>query len=169
MSPYANAQDWKQFLRPLMAAVKNPPADANEFHARCCACADALAIRAEWMTDSKRRDAMARFQFWPSVSELGELFDGDKQHAAWLRERAAIALPAPAAPPPLTDAQKASALAKAAAFRAEMAEQVMAEAPKATARPLAPHHLLAAYEELAARGNEAAKMRAEQLRQAVAQ
>lgn len=170
MSSYATAQDWKNFLRPLLAAVKNPPADANEFHARCCAAADALAIRAEWLTADMRREAMSRFQFWPSVAELGELFSAQRKHAMELHalRQHYTALPAPeAARPKPTPDEIAAARAKAQAFAAEMAALVIKEAPPAQARPLAPHHLLAQYEALAAQGNEAAALRAAQLQQAV--
>lgn len=166
MSPYASAQEWVRFLSPVAHAVANKP-DRETFAGTCAACADALAIRPEWLSDMRRREAMASFKFWPSVAEISDLFDTDKRHAmsmAALRQPAPQALPAPS-PPSL--AEREAVAAKAAAFRADMAALAQADRPKANALPLAPHHLLAVYEHAAAQGNSAAAYRVAQLRKEV--
>jgi hypothetical protein len=168
MSPYAGAQEWVRFLSPIAHAVANKP-DRETFAGTCAACADALAIRPEWLSDIRRREAMASFKFWPSVAEISDLFDTDKRHAmsmAALRQPAPQVLPAPQPPGP---AEREAIAVKADAFRAEMAERAASDSPKTTARPLAPHHLLAGYERLAAQGNTAAAYRAAQLRKEFAE
>lgn len=143
---YASADDWARFLAPVSAAVKNPP-DRRDFMARCAACADALAIRAEWLTDLRRRDAMAAFAFWPSVHEIGAVFDADKRHAAHMARfhDTAGRLPPPEPRRPLTDAEKNANRAKVAQLKADLA-QAAGQAPdqRPTPRYLRPDHLAAA-------------------------
>lgn len=164
----AGTNDWAKFLAPLVASVRNKP-DSSEFTPFCAACADALAIPADWLTPARRREAMTKFAFWPAVADVADLFAEDKRHAmsmAGYRNPSGVLAP-PEASPPLTEAQKADALAKAAAFRADMAALAQADRPKANALPLAPHHLLAVYEHAAAQGNSAAAYRVAQLRKEV--
>lgn len=165
MTRMASFVEWEQFLRPLTAAVRNPPS-RDDFKAKCAACADSLAIPAEWLTPHRRREITARFEFFPSVREVDDFFADDKRHQmdmAAYRDRSGY-LAAPEPPPPLTEEQKAAALAQAAAFKAEMAERTQRDAPKATPRHLSQPHLLAYYERLAAQGNAAAAVRVQTLR-----
>jgi hypothetical protein len=164
---------FKAWLGPVNAAVRNPQS-AEDFAVRCLGlhalCCD---LPTGAFTADARRDLP---EFFPSAADIRKAVARNAKRLAdverALRAAAEARQPQPepeAERQPLTEAQKAEVRAKAEAFARDMAAMVTKEAPPVTARPLAPHHLLAAYEELAARGNEAAKMRAEQLRQAVAQ
>lgn len=165
----ASVNDWAKFLAPLVAAVRNRP-DASEFTPFCAACADALAIPVEWLTPAKRRDAMAKFAFWPSVADVSDLFADNKRHAmdmAAYRSPAGY-LPAPEPPKRLDDTQLASVMAKVAELRTDLAANITRDAPKAAPIHLTMAQLLASYEQAAARGNSAAAYRADQLRKALA-
>jgi hypothetical protein len=165
---YATTEDWLRFLAPIAASVRNPP-DRSEITARAAACADALAIYAEWLTPTRRRDAMAAWQFWPSVADIAEIFTADKRHAAFMRSAtAALPPPEPAPPERPTPEQIEANRAKVAALKAEIADRHERDRPSAGPAYLAPHHLLAAYDAAAAQGNMAAAYRAAQLRAQVA-
>lgn len=162
----AGTNDWAKFLAPLVAAVRNKP-DSSEFTPFCAACADALAIPVAWLTPAKRRDAMAKFAFWPSVSDISDLFADERKHAMEMRSLGPAALPPPSREEPRGPRSMAEMLdiqSKLAEFKASMAEQVTREAPKVTPRYLTPQQLLAQYERLAAEGNAAAKLRVQTLR-----
>jgi hypothetical protein len=162
---YANRDDWAAFLAPLNVAVRNSP-DRQTFVAFCGACADALAVRVEWLTPIRRRDAMARFAFWPSVADVGAIFDADKAHAmamAGFRDSAGR-LPPPEPPRPPTDAEREANRAKVAALKAELAATITKDSPKASPAYLTTSQLRAAYEHLAAQGSPFAKARLETLR-----
>jgi hypothetical protein len=164
---YANAEDWLRFLAPIAGAVRNPP-DRSEILARAAACAEALAIFADWLTPARRRDAIARFQFWPAVADIAEVFAADKRHAAEMRSYAALPPPSPEPSAPRTMAEILHAKAAVDALKAEVAERQSREQPSAGPACLAPHHLLASYEQAAAKGNTAAAFRAAQIRKSLA-
>lgn len=170
-SRYATADDWARFLAPLATAVKGA-VTRQDVIARAAACAEALAIFPEWLTPQRRRDAMAAFQFWPSVAEIGGLFTADQRHAMEMRALTARpALPAPERGP-RSMAEILAVQQTAQAFKAEMAARTSRAAPgsvdRPTPRPLPHAQLLAQYDALAARGNAAAKARAAALRKALA-
>jgi hypothetical protein len=166
---YATTEDWLRFLAPIAASVRNPP-DRSEITARAAACADALAIFAEWLTLTRRRDAMAAWQFWPAVADIAEIFAADKRHAAFMRAATAPRLPPPepAATERPTPEQIEANRAKVAALKAELAADLHRDRPSAGPAYLAPHHLLAGYEAAAAQGNTAAAYRAAQIRKELA-
>lgn len=163
---FATAQDWARFLRPIVAAVRNPPNEAD-FKARCVALAATVRQPPEALTGEMVGRLCRKAEFWPSVAEIAAAFD-----AAW-KERVAAA---PSSPGPLLlagqPAKPVDAVASLRNFRhiAE-ARQTMRAAPKVGTRPKAlplhPRHLLAQYEALAAEGNEAAAIRSQQLREAM--
>lgn len=168
-SRIAGVNDWARFLAPLVPSVRNKP-DSSEFTPFCAACADALAIPVEWLTPAKRREAMAAWKYWPSVSDVSDLFAAEKRHAmdmAALRNPAGY-LPPPEPTKPLTDAQVAAVMDKVAQLRTDLAGSITRDVPKVTPQPLTLGQLLAAYERAAAAGNTAAAYRAEQLRKALA-
>lgn len=168
MTRVASFIEWEQFLRPLAVAVRNQPT-REDFKAKCAACADSLVIPVEWLTPHRRREITARFEFFPSVREVGDFFADDKRH---VMEMAALRkpegyLPAPDPPKRLDDTQLASVMAKVAELRTDMEARTARDAPKAAPIHLTMAQLLASYEQAAARGNSAAAYRAGQLRKAL--
>lgn len=168
---HATARDWAEFLRPVAASVRNTPT-ADEFKARVAAVAASVAVPAAWLEQPWRRtEAMRRFQFWPAVFDVAEMFEEDlkaEQRSRDLQARHA-ALPPPEEPPPLTEEQRAAMAEKARALAAELRGNGTSEAPRVTGKALPLSHgaLLAHYERLAAEGNGAAALRAEALRRAI--
>lgn len=165
MSRMASFIEWEQFLRPLAVAVRNQPT-REDFKAKCAACADSLAIPAEWLTPHRRREVTARFEFFPSVREVDEFFADEKRHVmemATLTSRVGY-LPAPEPAGPLSPEQVEVVMEKVAQLRKDLAATITRDAPKAEPRYLNDIQLLAAYERLAAQGNQACAFRAAQLR-----
>lgn len=171
---FATAEDWSRFMRPIAAAVRNTPSD-NEFRARVAAVAHAVRVPAEWLRQPWRQaEAMRRFQFWPAVFDIAELFADDLKAEAVTRERrerlgdapARAALPRPIAEfvEVRTPQEIAHVKAAAAALTAELTKAGPMRRTAAPARPLDPHTLLAMYEHQAAEGNTAAALRAATLR-----
>lgn len=171
-SARATAEDWSRFMRPIALAVRNVPAD-DDFRSRVAAIAHAVAVPAEWLRQPWRQaDAMRKFQFWPAVSDVFDLFADDlraERERADRRERLsgpthiskAIEFDGPAIrTPEEIEAVKAKARALAAELTHSSPQQ---------REPVRPVHasdgaLLVVYEQLAAQGNAAAAFRAEALR-----
>jgi hypothetical protein len=65
----ATAQDYARWLRPIAAAVRNPPS-ADDYKARCAAAAFALRYPATDLTDNAARDLARSSPFWPSVADI---------------------------------------------------------------------------------------------------
>lgn len=171
---FATAEDWARFMRPVAAAVRNTPSD-NEFRARVAAVAHAVRVPAEWLRQPWRQaEAMRRFQFWPAVFDIAELFADDLKaevQSRDLRSRFAGTRAAPSMPRHIaefveirTPEEIAYVKAAAATVVAELTKAGPTHRETVTARPLAPDALLTWYERLAAEGNGAAAMRAETLR-----
>lgn len=167
-SRIAGVNDWAKFLAPLVPSVRNKP-DSSEFTPFCAACADALAIPADWLTVAKRRDAMATWKYWPSVSDVADLFADEKRHAMDMRALSAPALPPPAPTPraPLTIAEILGVQAKVAALRTDLDAASTRDKPAVKACHMTRQQILAQCEILAAKGNRIAAYRAEQLRKAL--
>lgn len=163
----ATAADWSRFLRPIAAAVRNPPSE-QDFKAKVAALAMAMPtataeiLSKQWL----QAEAMKKCQFWPSVADLAEIIQPEINDA---RRQQAETLALPYQPQRLRDLpppeEVAAVKAKLEAFAKEMANSEQG-LPKATIKPafVPDHALLAAYEEAAARGNRAAAYRAEHLR-----
>jgi hypothetical protein len=159
----AGVNDWAKFLAPLVASVRNKP-DSSEFTPFCAACADALAIPAAWLTPAKRRDAMAKFAFWPAVADVSDLFADDRRHAMAMRDLTTPALPPPEPRGPLSMAELLEIQAKVQAHNAAVAGNITRDAPKAKPAYMTPAQVLAQCEILAAKGNTIAAHRAKMLR-----
>lgn len=68
----AAPEHWRTFLKPLVFSVGNPP-NQDEFAAKVSAIAFGLShIPASLLTPDRSAEALRRFKFWPSVSELGD-------------------------------------------------------------------------------------------------
>lgn len=164
----ATANHWAEWLRPVAAAVRNPPSP-QDFQGRCAALAFSLSVPASALTASKARDLCRKSEFWPSVAEVEALFAEDWREQARSRSigGSGMARLAPPAPVEIDPAARAASAERARAIAAEL--RATPAIPKLPVKPLPlhPHHLLAAYEAEAERGNEAAAMRAEQLRKAM--
>jgi hypothetical protein len=165
MTPAA-IEDWLRFLRPLAAAVRNPPTAADA-KARAGALAFALSVPTAALSERLQREACRRFAFWPSVEEISALVAEDwraQAHSRAIANAGGAPLLAPPRDPVDALAPEARA-AIAAAFRARYAEEVIAPArqreaagPK-VARPsghLSDGALLEYYRKLAASGGPAA-------------
>lgn len=153
---------WEEFLAPVAAAVRNPPIE-RDFIARIGVCKVALTdIPLSMLTPQLQREAVRKFEFWPSVAEIGTWLGGMAMAAR--AERSAIAYDAPQPPRERTEEERAHAAAAARSFAADMQalNRPRAAAPAAT-RPVSDEHLLAAYEAEAA-SSPICAMRAEQLR-----
>ena len=169
---FATADDWARFLTPVAAAVRNPPSP-TDFRGRCAALAFAMRVEARDLTEARQRDLCRASEFWPSVAEVEKIFK-----EVW-KDRARSSAIATAGGNPLLPAPPVQSLnrtpeeleavrAAAEAFRAEMAaKQAVKMRETVTPRYLHPVHLLAEYEAMAAQGNEAAALRAAQLREAL--
>lgn len=153
---------WDEFLAPVAAAVRNPPVQ-SDFLARVGVCNVALTdIPPSMLTPQLQREAVRKFDWWPSVSELGSWLGGMAMQAR--AEGRAIAHEE--APPPRyrTEVELAEVKAVARAFAADMqALNSPRAAASAIARPVPDAHLLAAYEAQAA-ASPACALRAAQLR-----
>lgn len=166
MTP-ATANHWAEWLRPVAAAVRNPPSP-QDFQGRCAALAFSLSVPPSSLTVSKARDLCRKSEFWPSVAEIEAMFAEEWKEQARSRSiGSGWARLAPPAPIEVSPEARAAAAERARAIAAEL--RTAPAIPKLPVKPLPlhPHHLLAAYEAEAERGNEAAAMRAEQLRKAM--
>ncbi len=163
----ATGDDWSRFMRPIAMAVRNTPGD-EEFRARVAAITHAVAVPAGWLRQSWRQaDAMRKFQFWPSVADVAEMFAEDlRAERETAARRAPLALPPPSQGEQRDPVAIAAVLAKARAFAAEVAQPKPDRAPDKPL-PLSDGALLAKYEQLAAEGNTGAAIRVRMLRQRV--
>lgn len=164
----ATAEDWARFLRPLLAAVPNPP-DADDFRKRISAIAFALPdVPRHMMTEWRQRDALRRFKFWPSAADLAEWLAPDLRDE---RETQHLRLPKPAAEPergPRTLAEIEAVRAKAREARAVLMTDT-APQQRAPVKPhyLTPAQLLPELDRLAAQGNAIAATRAAHIRRQI--
>lgn len=99
----ATAAEWRQFLRPLAAAVARPPESA-EFDMRVSAIAFGLGdMPAVILSEARQREALRRFRFWPTPAEVAEWLLPEatrmRTRLRALREFADRKPPAPPAPP----------------------------------------------------------------------
>lgn len=155
----AEHADWARFLKPVAAAVRNPPTEAD-FKTRVAAVAMSLPhIPAEWLRQPWRQaEAMRLFQFWPAVFDISQMFADDlkaQRESADMRGR----LSAPkhiaeidfnAAPEP-TPEEIAEVKAKARAVMAEaFAPRPNDRTTGAKAAPVSDGVLLMGYEQAAA-------------------
>jgi hypothetical protein len=165
---HATAEDWARFLKPVAMAVRNTPSDP-EFRARVAAIAHALHVPAAWLAQPWRQaEAMRRFQFWPAVFDIAEMFEDDlkaERERRDRRERLAISGPkqvaaALAGPkertPEEIEAVRAKAREAIAALHADTAQR---SRTPARAAPLSEGALLDGYRALAAQGSSAAAAR----------
>jgi phosphatidylserine/phosphatidylglycerophosphate/cardiolipin synthase-like enzyme len=173
ISTRATADDWAQFLKPVAMAVRNTPNDA-EFRARVAAVTHAVAVPAEWLRQPWRQaDAMRRFQFWPAVYDVAEMFADDlraERESAERRQR--LAPPEPGDDwlnVPLPE-EVAAVQAKARALIAELTgTSPDHRGPPPKALPLSEGVLLARYERQAEESHDPdlrrlAAIRAEHIR-----
>lgn len=164
----ATAADWSRFLRPIAAAVRNPPSE-QDFKARVAALAMAMPtatadiLAKQWL----QAEAMRKCQFWPSVADLAEIIQPEINDARRQQSEAVAAISY--CPPQMritpTPEEAAEVKAKLDAFMAEMRMSSDGQ-PKPTVKPayLSDAALLAMYEKSAAEGNDAAAFRAAALR-----
>ena len=158
----ATAEDWTRFLRPVAMSVRNTPPE-DEFKARVAAVAHAVAVPAEWLRQPWRQsEAMRKWQFWPSVADLADLFEDDLRASRESEtRRQSLALPAPSAAEFRTPEEILAVQAKAKAVIAELNGRVKREEmPPVTPAYLSDGALLALYEQM----GDAGKHRAAVLR-----
>jgi hypothetical protein len=143
----ADASAWRQFLRPLVASVRNPPPPEAEaaFGATCAAVL--RDIPACVLTAEAQRDACRRFAFWPAVADLDEWL---RPYVAPLRAdlaamRRIAAEPAATAPKPMSDEERERASAQLQQLAAELRRQDQQGRPKPRGTPMRPADLAAAY------------------------
>lgn len=158
------------WLMPVNAASRNPQSP-QDFRLRVegiAAMVDDLPAAA-FTAETRRRLATG---FFPSHEDVRAAVEPVANQ--WQRKRDALrglrkaAVQATAPRPIPSEAERASILATAAAFRAEMAAKAATkETRPIKAMPLHPRQLLEQYERLAAEGNQAAATRAQQLRDAL--
>jgi hypothetical protein len=157
----ASADAWDDFLRPLVAATRNPPTQ-SDFLAFVAAAAVALdGIPARLLTDQRRAAAVRRFDFWPSVADLANWLEPEarEERAALLAmERLAVAKPeAAVAPEPRTPEMVAAVADKLRALKAEIHAQDEAARPvreRVAPRHLTPHEEIAVLEAQIADGQD---------------
>jgi hypothetical protein len=165
----ATAADWETWLRPIAAAVRNTPGP-NDVKGRAAALAFTMrGIPLAALTPDKARELCRKAEFFPSVAEIEAVFAEAWKEAARSR---AIAGDAPRLPAPPRDepspAQRQLAAERAQAVAAELRAGTTTRRPEpAKPLPLHPAHLLAAYEAEAAKGNQAAALRAGAIRRAM--
>lgn len=160
----ATVTDWARFMRPVAASVRNPPGE-QDFHIRVGMIVSAVNIPAEWLRQPWRQaEAMRRFQFWPAVADIAELFAADLHAERESAERQnRLALPAPPDDrPPHTPEEIEAVRAKARALLAEANRPAPAATPAKSA-PVSDGALLAHYRAMAAAGNTAAAVRVAQI------
>lgn len=167
---YATPEDWARFLRPVAMAVRNTP-DDEQFRARVTAVSHAVRVPAEWLRQSwRQQEAMRKFQFWPAVFDVAELFAEDLKAEAERRDRRARLAP----PEPVRALSEAlntrtpEAIAHVKAVARAMAAEIAGNGPQHD-KAIQPQHLsegamLAHYDALAHQGNRAAAARAALLR-----
>src|SRR3954470_10448321 len=68
---YAQAEDWAEFLKPLLPALNARPS-REEYLTRCGSIAFAMSVPMELLTDWRQREAVRRFKFLPSPAEVDE-------------------------------------------------------------------------------------------------
>jgi hypothetical protein len=173
MSP-ASVEDWLRFLRPIAAAVRNPPTQADA-KAKAGALAFALSVPAQTLSERLQREACRRFTFWPSVEELTALVGEDWREQARSRAIASASganlLPGPAtAGEALTHEARTAIVAR---FRlrwdtevqpATRNSQARAARPPAQASPLSDGVLLERYRKIAEEGGPTASAARERIR-----
>lgn len=168
----ATAHDWAQFLKPIAAAVRNPPTE-TDFKARVAAIAHALPdVPAIWLTQAwRQREAMRAWQFWPAVADVAEwLAPYQREERESAERHTRIAAPAPEAPRLRSTAEILAV--KQAAREVMAAAQVPAgqdRGPPPKPLPLSEGALLAHLTVLAEGGNTVAAYRAETIRKRLAQ
>lgn len=161
------------WLLPINAASRNPQSP-TDFAFRCDALAALLDdLPAAAFTHETRRRMPTGF--FPSHEDIREIIQPIADD--WRRKRDALRGLRQAEPerrpdfePPTAEqreAMKAKAQETIAFLRNQAAERERSGPRNAKPLPLAPHHLLAAYEAAAAEGNAAAAFRAQQLRDAM--
>lgn len=157
----ATAAAWDDFLRPLVAATRNPPTH-EDFLAFVAAAAVALdGIPARLLTDQRRAAAVRRFDFWPSVADLANWLEPEarEERAALLAmQRLASTKPEVAvAPEPRTPEVVAAVADKMRALRAELHARDEAARPvreRVPPRHLTPHEEIASLEKEIAQGKD---------------
>ena len=171
-APRATIEDWSRFMRPIALSVRNIPTD-DDFRSRVAAIAHAVHVPADWLRQSWRQaEAMRRFQFWPAVFDLAEMFDADLKAARESADRSnRLALPAPEPERGPRNAAEILAVKQAAAavMAAACIPMGQAHAPAPKPAPVSEGAMLAHYERAAAAGNRAAAFRAETIRKRMIQ
>lgn len=82
----ASLAEWRRFLRPLVASVRNPP-HRDDFDNRLDSVILGLPqLPAALLTVEAQRRAVLKFTFWPSVAEIAGLFATEIQAAALRRK-----------------------------------------------------------------------------------
>ncbi|MBU6189480.1 MAG: hypothetical protein KGR68_09190 [Betaproteobacteria bacterium] len=108
------AEDWAAFLRPILAAVHNPPS-VEDFRKRIAAIAFALpAVRRSMLTTATQREMVAKCKHWPTAAEVADFFADALRHEREVREYRARPMLTVQEPPPRTPEQIAHAKATAA-------------------------------------------------------
>lgn len=159
----ASADAWDDFLRPLVAATRNPPTQ-KDFLAFVAAAAVALdGIPARLLTDQRRAAAVRRFDFWPSVADLANWLEPEaREERAALLAMQRLASPKPdvavaVAPEPRTPEVVAAVADKMRALRAELHARDEAARPvreRVPPRHLTPHEEIASLEKEIAQGKD---------------
>jgi hypothetical protein len=156
----ATLDDWTRFMRPIAVSVRNTPAE-DDFRARVAAIAHAVAIPAWWLRQTWRQaEAMRRWQFWPSVAEVAELFADDLRAGRETAIRShPVAVPPPSAATFRTPEEILAVQQKAREVIAELAGN-SAEPERIAPKPLplSDGALLALYEAMGDAGKHRAAL-----------
>lgn len=114
------AEDWAQFLHPLLASVSNPPSQ-GDFRKRIAAVAFSLPeVRRSMLTRGVQREMVAKCTHWPTAAEVARFFADAIRHEREVREyRERPMLNAPE-PTPRTPEQIAAVRQAAAAATAHL-------------------------------------------------
>lgn len=171
----ATAADWDRWLVPL-AVLPNAPSRGEQFSLQVSAIAFALNdVPAAILTAERQRDALRRFQYWPTPKELGALllpFAREVQHERVALQRIAAAGDRLSPPPASEDEREriATGLSDLVAELTARGHETAARdsRPSGKASRLSEGQLLAEYEAIAHAGGagaEAAAIRAAALRE----
>jgi hypothetical protein len=167
----ATWEDWKDFLLPLVATVEFSPSKAD-FAAALTTFAENLDVPAHLLTASRRRQAVAHFQKFPTGPSLLAFFGpAAREEREQLRALRQVASRSEAGPEQYVASEEAKAAvrAKAQAFRNEVAARERRAEPEVQRKPLhlTPAQELAAMREVADRNpgreGDAARFRVRQL------
>ncbi|MFC0407937.1 hypothetical protein [Roseomonas elaeocarpi] len=154
------------WLMPINAGVRNVQGEED---LRIASTAIAmLEIPAATLTVAAQRDALRTWQFFPSAADVAKLLEPVAMR--WRRQMAACqevargavttGTPLPNPWPRATPEEARNAAAQVAELKRSLGERPgVAGRPErmTVACPLAPHHLIAAYEQTVARGGEGAE------------